>query len=177
MRSFGRILLERLIQQFGITNYRLRDGDTNPSATIRKTAAGLVSPPIDIAFDGSGESGYLAFNHPPANFETEKPYPIVELDEACRRQRVGEGWFNNIFDVPERTISMSVQQILKAGEIVAALPALRTANAVHACLVGGVCPMAPAPILRTQDRTSAYLDGDSAALFTQARPYAQKGQR
>jgi glucosamine-6-phosphate deaminase len=167
--SFRRILLERLIQKSGITNYHFLDGETNPAETIRKAGAALVSPPIDIAFVGIGENGHLAFNDPPADFETEEPYLIVDLDKQCRLQQVGEGWFNNISDVPKRAISMSVRQILKAEEIVAVVPDSRKAGAVQACLEGEISPMAPASILRTHHNTTVYLDNDSAALLTQAR--------
>jgi glucosamine-6-phosphate deaminase len=168
--SFRRILLERLIQKSGITNYHFLDGERDPSETIRKVSAALASLPIDIAFVGIGENGHLAFNDPPADFETEEPYLIVDLDEACRRQQVGEGWFDNISDVPKQAISMSVRQILKAEEIVAVVPDSRKAKAVQACLEGEISPLAPASILRTHHNTTLYLDKDSAGLLTQARP-------
>jgi len=171
--SFRKILLERLIQKTGITSYHLLDGETNPSAVIREIGAALVAAPIDIAFVGIGENGHLAFNDPPADFETEEPYLIVELDEACRRQQVGEGWFRSISDVPTRAISMSVRQILKAREIIAVVPDSRKAKAVQSCFEGEISPMAPASILRTHPNTTVYLDGDSAALLKQATPQSE----
>ena len=116
---------------------------------IRNTGQALAAAPIDIAFVGIGENGHLAFNDPPANFETEVPYLVVTLDEACRRQQMGEGWFATLKDVPEHAISMSVQQILKAREIICIVPDARKANAVKACFEGEISPMAPASILRT----------------------------
>ena len=121
---------------------------------------------IDLAFVGIGENGHLAFNDPPADFETERPYIVVRLDDACRRQQVGEGWFKAIDEVPERAITMSIRQILKARAIVAVVPESRKADAVRMCVEGDVSPMAPASILRTHEDTMLFLDVESAALLT-----------
>ena len=166
--SFRRYLRERLIQKTGIANYHLLDGETDPSAAIRSANEAIAAAPIDIAFVGIGENGHLAFNDPPADFETEEPYLIVNLDEACRLQQVGEGWFKNISETPTQAISMSIRQILKAKEILAVVPDSRKAKAVKACLEGEINPMAPASILRRHENTTVYLDKNSAALLTQA---------
>jgi glucosamine-6-phosphate deaminase len=166
--SFRRFLQERLIQKTGMTNYHLLDGDTDPLAAIRSANEAIIAAPIDIAFVGIGENGHLAFNDPPADFETEEPYLIVNLDEACRLQQVGEGWFKNISETPKQAISMSIRQILKAKEILAVVPDSRKAKAVKACLEGEINPMAPASILRRHENTTVYLDKNSAALLTQA---------
>jgi glucosamine-6-phosphate deaminase len=128
----------------------------------------LASAPVDIAFLGIGENGHLAFNDPPADFQTEDPYIIVNLDEACRMQQVGEAWFADISQVPTRAISMSVRQILKAREILAVVPDTRKAQAVKACFEGEIGPMAPASILRTHANATIYLDKNSAALLSTA---------
>ncbi len=166
--SFRKFLQERLIQKTGMTNYHLLDGDADPSASIRSASEGILAAPIDIAFVGIGENGHLAFNDPPADFETEEPYLIVNLDDACRLQQVGEGWFANISETPQQAISMSIRQILKAKEIVAIVPDSRKAKAVKACLEGEINSMAPASILRRHENTTVYLDKNSAALLTQA---------
>lgn len=166
--SFRKILLERLIQQTGIVRYHLLDGDTDPMGAIGCVADALAAAPIDVAFVGIGENGHLAFNDPPADFETEEPYLIVTLDEACRHQQVGEGWFANISEVPATAISMSIRQILKAKEILAIVPDSRKAEAVRACLEGPISRMAPASILRTHQNATVYLDKNSAARLTTA---------
>ena len=112
--SFRKYLLERLIRKAGIERYHLLDGEKDPVEVIKRVGAEITSAPVDIAFVGIGENGHLAFNDPPADFETEEPYIIVNLDEACRRQQVGEGWFASLDDVPRQAISMSIKQILKA---------------------------------------------------------------
>jgi glucosamine-6-phosphate deaminase len=167
--SFRRFLQERLIKKTGMTKYHLLDGDTDPAAAMRSASTALVAAPIDIAFVGIGENGHLAFNDPPADFETDEPYLIVNLDEACRLQQVGEGWFANISETPTQAISMSIRQILKAREILAVVPDSRKAKAVRACLEGEINPMAPASILRRHENTTVYLDKNSAALLTQAK--------
>ncbi len=164
--SFCRYLRERLIQKTGITNYHLLSGVENPAEVIRVAGQAIRSAPIDIAFVGIGENGHLAFNDPPANFDTEVPYLVVTLDEACRRQQMGEGWFPTLKDVPEHAISMSVKQILKSDEIICIVPDTRKANAVKACFEGKIGPMAPASILRTHANTTVYLDQQSSALLS-----------
>src|SRR5271168_200333 len=164
--SFRKMLLEQLVQKTGIINYHLLDGDaTDPSEVVRREGQALASMPVDIAFLGIGENGHIAFNDPPADFETEEPYIIVNLDEACRRQQVGEAWFADISQVPQRAISMSARQILKAREILAVVPGPRKAEAVKACFEGEIRPMAPASILRRHSNATIYLDKASASLL------------
>jgi glucosamine-6-phosphate deaminase len=167
--SFRGMLMEQLIRKTGIRKYHLLDGDAaNPSEVVRKVSGELSSAPIDVAFLGIGENGHIAFNDPPADFSTEEPYIIVTLDQACRRQQVGEAWFRDISDVPERAISMSVRQILKAKEILAVVPDHRKASAVKACFEGEISPLVPASILRTHPNATVYLDNDSASLLSPA---------
>ncbi len=164
--SFRKMLLEQLVRKTGIRSYHLLDGDaTDPSEVLRRVGTELTSAPIDIAFLGIGENGHIAFNDPPADFQTEEPYIIVDLDEACRRQQVGEAWFSDISQVPKHAISMSARQILKAREILAVVPDTRKAQAVKACFEGDVSPMAPASILRTHANATVYLDRNSASLL------------
>jgi len=166
--SFRKYLLENLIHKAGITEYHLLDGNSDPREVARRAGDALNSAPVDVAFAGIGENGHLAFNDPPADFQTEEPYLIVDLDEACRRQQVGEGWFADISEVPTRAISMSVRQILKAKEIISVVPDVRKAAAVKLCIEGEISPMAPASILRTHPAATVYLDRESASLLSPA---------
>jgi glucosamine-6-phosphate deaminase len=163
--SFRRYLQERFIGPSGITRYHLLNGERDPVLECREVGAALQSAPIDCAFAGIGENGHLAFNDPPADFATEDPYVIVQLDDACRRQQVGEGWFASTEDVPSRAISISIRQLLKAREIVCVVPDARKADAVRRALRGPVTPDTPASILQTHPKTTVYLDTDSAALL------------
>jgi glucosamine-6-phosphate deaminase len=164
--SFRKYLFERFITKVGITRYHFLDGNADPKETIRRVGEALRGAPVDVAFVGIGENGHLAFNDPPADFQTEDPYLIVELDEACRRQQVGEGWFADISEVPSKAISMSVRQILKAKELICVVPDGRKASAVKSCLEGEISPMAPASILRAHPRATIYLDMESARLLS-----------
>jgi glucosamine-6-phosphate deaminase len=166
--SFRRYLLDRLIKKTGIVRYHLLDGEADAPRVADRVGRELGDVPVDAAFVGIGENGHLAFNDPPADFATEQPYLIVTLNDACRRQQVGEGWFASVAEVPAQAISMSVRQILKSREIVCVVPDARKAQAVKACVEGEVSPMAPASILRTHGNTTLYLDRDSAALLTPA---------
>lgn len=167
--SFSKYILEQLIRKTGITRYHLLDGSGEPREVVRRAGELLRSAPIHVAFVGIGENGHLAFNDPPADFQTEEPYLIVNLDEACRRQQVDEGWFVDISEVPPQAISMSVRQILSAKEIISVVPDARKAAAVKRCIDGEITELAPASILRTHPATTLYLDGDSARFLSPAR--------
>jgi glucosamine-6-phosphate deaminase len=166
--SFRKYLLERLITRAGILRYHLLDGEQPPDRVAAEAGRLIAQAPVDLAFVGIGENGHLAFNDPPADFETTAPYLVVTLDLACRKQQVGEGWFESIDDVPARAISMSVRQILASKEIICVVPDARKAVAVQACVEGDVSPERPASILKTHPNTTLFLDRDSASLLTQS---------
>jgi glucosamine-6-phosphate deaminase len=166
--SFRKMLLEQLIDKTGIVKYHLLDGDGDAEAVVTQVGAALASAPVDIAFLGIGENGHLAFNDPPADFQTESPYLIVDLDEVCRRQQVGEAWFSDVSEVPQRAISMSVRQIMKVQELIAVVSGSRKAEAIRTCFDGEINPMAPASILRNHPNATVYLDKASAALLDPA---------
>ena len=172
--SFRRYLQERIVDRIQSGAFHFLNGDApDPAAECRRVGELISRQTIDAAFVGIGENGHLAFNDPPADFETEEPYLIVELDEACRRQQVGEGWFHNINEVPRQAISMSVQQILKARNVLCVVPDRRKAEAVRDCIELEVSPMHPASILRRHARTTIYLDTESAALLESTSRAAQ----
>ena len=165
--SFRRYLLERVIRKTGIVKYHFVEGDAaDVSTAVRQVSLQLTSAPIDLAFVGIGENGHIAFNDPPADFETEDPYIVVELDEACRRQQVEEGWFADVSNVPSHAISMSPQQVMKAREIIAVVPDARKAKAVKLCLETEIRAEAPASILQRHANVTVYLDSDSALLLS-----------
>lgn len=163
--SFRKYLRERFIEPTGMTNYHLLDGEADPQEVCRRVGALLQAAPIDIAFVGIGENGHLAFNDPPADFEIEEAYIVVNLDAACRQQQVGEGWFASLDEVPQQAISMTIKQILKAHEIICIVPDARKAQAVKNCFQNEISPQFPASILRTHAHTTVYLDTESAALL------------
>jgi glucosamine-6-phosphate deaminase len=164
--SFCKFLQDRLISQTGIACHHLLNSEADPKEVIRQASEAIRSAPIDVAFVGIGENGHLAFNDPPADFETDEPFIVVNLDEACRTQQVGEGWFPDLTAVPRQAISMSVRQVLKAREILAVVPGPKKAKAIQACFDGPLSPMAPSSILRTHSNATVYLDRESAALLT-----------
>ena len=168
--SFRNYLRARLIDKAGITHHHLLDGEQDPAEVIRTVGHALRRAPIDVALVGIGENGHLAFNDPPADFDTEEPYLVVTLDDACRRQQLGEGWFEHLSDVPRQAISMGIRQILRAQEIIAVVPDARKAKAVAACCEGEISPLAPASILGTHPNTTIYLDTHSAALLSPTVP-------
>jgi glucosamine-6-phosphate deaminase len=142
---------------------------------IARVSAEIRKAPIDIAFAGVGENGHLAFNDPPADFDTEEAYIVANLDEDCRKQQLGEGWFPTLADVPRQALSMSVKQLMKAKQIIVIAPDARKAKAIKACFDGGVSPSAPASILQRHADTTIYLDKESASLLSPAAIETYRG--
>ena len=161
--SFRRFLKERLVDRVRLAAFHYVDGEAEPLVECERLGSLLRRHPIDVAFLGIGENGHLAFNDPPADFATDDPFIVVALDEACRNQQVGEGWFRECSDVPERAISMSIRQILTAKSIVCTVPDARKAEAVRAALHAPIGPDVPASILRQHAHVGIYLDRESAS--------------
>ncbi|MDA2927830.1 glucosamine-6-phosphate deaminase [Acidobacteria bacterium AH-259-G07] len=169
--SFRRYLKERIVERIHPGEFFFIDGDhPDPDAECRRVGNLISQHTIDIALVGIGENGHLAFNDPPADFETEDPYLVVELDEVCRRQQLGEGWFKSLAEVPGKAISMSVQQVLKARQILCSVPDKRKAEAVRDCLEKEISPQFPASILRRHPGTVLFLDEDSTSLLKEGGP-------
>jgi glucosamine-6-phosphate deaminase len=166
--SFRGMLKRHLIDKAGITRYHLLEGDGYPDAAIATVGEGLTSAPIDVAFIGIGENAHLAFNDPPADLVTTAPYHVVNLDEACRRQQVGEGWFPSLADVPTTALSMSIHQILQAEEILVIVPDARKAEAVRATLAEEVGPNVPSTALRRHPRVTLFIDEPAASALDPA---------
>lgn len=167
--SFRKYLKERFVEKVGdMLDVNLIDGEAvNPKEECNRLGAILAEHPVDVALVGIGENGHLAFNDPPADFETEKAYLIVDLDDKCRAQQMGEGWFVTVNDVPAQAISMSIRQIMKAKHIVCAVPDSRKAEAVRDCLTLPVSNMHPASILQQHADCAFFLDESSAGLLNE----------
>jgi len=163
--SFRKYILDRVIRKTTLGDSVLLDGDGDVREVCRRAGEAVSAKPVDVAFVGIGENGHLAFNDPPADFVTDEPYIIVRLDDACRRQQVGEGWFASLSEVPERAISMSIRQILRTRQILCVVPDARKAGSVKAALEGFVTPAVPASALREHPNVTIYLDSASAALL------------
>ena len=166
--SFRKYLKQRVADRIPtLKAFHYIDGEVEPpTAECRRVGEILRARPVDVACVGIGENGHLAFNDPPADFETEEPYIVVELDEACRRQQLGEGWFAALDDVPTRAISMSIRQIMVSRTIVCTVPDRRKAPAVRDTLEGEVTHLVPASILREHGDCYLLLDTPAASLLS-----------
>lgn len=142
------------------------DAEADLEAECERLNEIIVRHPIDVAFIGIGENGHLAFNDPPADFETTEPYIVVKLDEVCRRQQMGEGWFKKFEDVPQQAISMSIKQIMKSKHIICTVPDERKAEAVRNTIQGPITPATPASILQRHEDVTIYLDPPAASLLS-----------
>lgn len=167
--SFRRFLKERVIGVVRPGKINFINGEApDPEAECKRIGALLDAAPIDVAFIGIGENGHMAFNDPPADFETKRAYLVVTLDEVCRKQQLGEGWFPTLEDVPKKAISMSIPAIMRIEQIICTSPDARKAQAVKDCLADDapISNMHPASILKTHPKAWVFIDRPAAALLT-----------
>ncbi|PZQ84000.1 MAG: glucosamine-6-phosphate deaminase [Ancylobacter novellus] len=163
--SFRKYLKERFTSKLlTLGAFHFVTGDAaDLDAELARMNALLDAHPIDVMFAGIGENGHLAFNDPPADFETTSAYKVVELEERCRQQQFGEGWFPTFDDVPTKAISMTVQRIISAKTVILTVPDERKAEAVQHALEGPVSNMWPASILQQHPDCHAFLDRAAAS--------------
>lgn len=158
--SFRKYLKEKFTTKVNLKAAYFVDGtEENRKALCAK----ISESPIDIGLIGIGENGHIAFNDPPADFDTEEPYIVVNLNDTCKKQQVGEGWFATVDDVPKQAVSMSVKQIMKCEKIVSCVPYAVKASAALKTLSEKVSNITPATIMKTHKDFTLYIDLDSAA--------------
>ncbi|MCG3178291.1 MAG: Glucosamine-6-phosphate deaminase [Phycisphaerae bacterium] len=175
--SFRLYLAQRFVSKVPLGAFHYVDGNASPVEECRRLSGLVMAHPIDVAFIGIGENGHLAFNDPPADFETSDPFIIVQMDDACRQQQVNEGWFRQLDEVPTRAISMSIRQIMASKAIVCTTPDARKAEAVQKAMSGPVTPDVPASILRQHAEVGIYLDRFSAGLLSPGRLWSSEADR
>lgn len=163
--SFRKYLKERFYTKVNVNEFYFINGENNAEDECSRLNDIITNHDICVAFIGIGENAHLAFNDPPADFETELPYIIVDLDKACRLQQFNEGWFPDLESVPTRAISMSIKQILKSQSIICTVPDERKAKAVRDSVKEEVSPLIPGTILKEHQDTTLVLDNDSASLI------------
>ncbi|HEY0075053.1 MAG TPA: glucosamine-6-phosphate deaminase [Abditibacteriaceae bacterium] len=164
--SFRKYLKERFVDKVPLREFHYVNGEGDAGAECERLGAIIKQHPIDVAFIGIGENGHLAFNDPPADFDTEDAYIVVTLDEGCKAQQMGEGWFPTLNDVPQQAISMGIQQILKSHSIICTVPDERKAQAVKSAVEGAITPQVPASVLQRHTSTTLYLDPPAATLLS-----------
>ncbi len=165
--GFGRYLRERFVEKVGtLKGLNFINGDNEPLNECQRLGKIISGTFIDLSLVGIGENGHLGFNDPPADFETEEPFILVDLDDKCRLQQFGEGWFKSVSDVPNKAITMSVKQIMKSAQIISSVPESRKAEAVRNCFEKPVSNLFPASILRTHHNCFCFLDKSSSALLS-----------
>lgn len=162
--SFRRYLKERFIDKVHPCAWHFVNGEGDVCENIRKLTESLREKPIDVALIGIGENGHIAFNDPPADFDTREAYIVVNLDEACRRQQMGEGWFATFDEVPKQAISMTVWQIMQSRHILSVVPGKRKAEAIRRTMAAPeTTNLVPATMLREHPDCQLFLDVNSAS--------------
>lgn len=163
--SFRKYLQERFTSKLNLKKAHFVNGNGDVEKNIRELTEEVRKSPIDVGVIGIGENSHIAFNDPPADFETKESFIVVNLDERCKNQQVREGWFNTIEDVPTQAITMSVNQILSCKTIISSVPYDVKARAVKDTLSEPINNMVPATILKTHGNWHLFLDETSASLF------------
>jgi glucosamine-6-phosphate deaminase len=168
LASFRKYLQERFVDQVAplkVVHFVKGDAD-DPQQECNRLNQIIAEHPIDAAMVGIGENGHLAFNDPPADFDTDLPFLVVDLDEDCRKQQLGEGWFKTLNDVPKQAISMSIRQIMKSKTLIVTVPDRRKAQAVKNALEGPVTNACPASILQNHPNCKIFMDSTAASLLS-----------
>ncbi len=163
--SFRKYLKERFISQVNLGQAHLVNGEGDVTKTITELTESIRKEPIDLGLIGIGQNAHIAFNDPPADFATEEAYIIVNLDEACKRQQVFEGWFETIDDVPKQAVSMTIYQIMQCKNIISCVPSMVKANAVKSMIDNPVTNLVPATMLKMHNGMTLFLDEESASLL------------
>lgn len=161
--SFRKYLKERFLNKVNIGKAHMVRVEGDIKENIRNLSTAVQSAPIDLAVIGIGENAHIAFNDPPADFDTKEPFITVDLDHACKLQQVGEGWFKTTNDVPNQAITMSVHQIMQSNKIISCVPYEVKAMAIQQTLESEVSNLIPATILKKHPDWSLYLDKESAS--------------
>ncbi len=167
--SFRKYIKERFVANLPAqlqAAYYVDGSNPDPKQACKELGEIIAKHPIDVCFIGIGENGHIAFNDPPADFDTEDAYLVVDLDEACRKQQLGEGWFPTLDDVPKQAISMGVRQILKSKTIVNTVPDARKANAMQITFEGELCPCHPASVIRLHPDCATFCDAAAASKLS-----------
>ncbi len=166
--SFRKYLQERFVNKVArLKSVNFIEGDApDPQAECERIGKTILQHPVDVALVGIGENGHLAFNDPPADFNTKSPYIVVNLDDACRKQQMGEGWFGSFEEVPAQAISMSIHQIMQSKSIICSVPDQRKAQAVKNCLESEITNIYPASVLQKHPDCTIYLDKEAASMLS-----------
>ena len=165
--SFRKYLKERILDEVMPKKIFFLNGDAKDLEEEMETySIALRAHPIDLACIGIGENGHIAFNDPHvADFNDPKLVKLVNLDDACRNQQLGEGWFATFEDVPEQALTLTITAIMRCKAISCVVPDERKANAVYNTLYGKVSTNCPASILRTHTNAKLFLDNSSASMI------------
>jgi len=161
--SFRKYLKEKFTTKVNLKAAYFVDGTEE---NIKYLSEEINKSPIDVGLIGIGENAHIAFNDPPADFETEKPYIVVNLNDTCKKQQVGEGWFETVDDVPKQAVSMSVKEIMKCENIISCVPYKVKAEAVLNTLKSELTNTVPATMLKTHPNFTLYIDSESAGLLS-----------
>lgn len=163
--SFRKYLKERFTGLVDLKATYFISGEGDIERNIKGLTEEIRRAPVDLALIGIGENGHIAFNDPPADFDTREAFIVVDLDERCKEQQVGEGWFPIVDDVPKQAITMTCHEILRSKAIVSCVPYKVKAEAIKSTLESDVSNSIPATLLKTHDDWTLFLDDDSASLI------------
>ncbi|MBR2466144.1 MAG: glucosamine-6-phosphate deaminase [Clostridia bacterium] len=163
--SFKRYLLDRFVDKVNLKCAHLIDGELDPDETIANLTKLLNEKPVDVGLIGIGENAHIAFNDPPADFNDQRAYKVVTLDERCLNQQIGEGWFKNVDETYKQAISMTPSQIMKCKSIISVVPYKVKAEAIYKTLTSELTPDVPATLLKEHPDCTVYCDADSASML------------
>lgn len=163
--SFAGWMKKRILQTVKPKAFHFLNGQAaDPEAECKRYAELLREKPLNLVCMGIGENGHIAFNDPPvADFNDPLTVKLVELEERCKQQQVGEGHFPSLEAVPTHAFSLTIPTLLSGENILCIVPEQRKAEAVKNTLEGPISTACPSSILRNQATAVLILDEEAAS--------------
>jgi glucosamine-6-phosphate deaminase len=161
--SFRKYLYERFINHIKVKAFHSVDVEGSIEQMIKVLTEEIRKKPVDLGLIGIGVNGHIAFNDPPADFDTREAYFVVNLDNECRMQQVNEGWFKSLEEVPAQAVSMTPWQIMQCKSIISCVPHKVKATAIRNTLLNKMTEIVPATLLKQHQDYQLFIDKNSSS--------------
>ena len=122
----------------------------------------LAKNPQDLQLLGLGSDGHIGFNEPGTSFSSHTH--VVRLAECTIRDN--SRLFDRIEDVPKEAITIGIQDVMQAKNIIMLVNGSNKAEAVKRMIQGPVDESCPASILQKHPSFTVILDKEAAKLLS-----------
>lgn len=116
---------------------------------------------IDLQILGIGLDGHIGFNEPACEFS--KGVMVTELDESTIKANAR--FFNSEKEVPRRAVTLGIQTIMMAEQIVLMASGASKAEIMKEALLGPIKPQIPASVLQLHKNVTVIVDEEAGRLL------------